>query len=78
MTCKQKLILDYLNAKGGQAYYIDIRDSTGKGFNNEADFDQTLHKLIDYHLISENDQDTLYKLNFPGLTVVYPYPKGVL
>ena len=78
MTYKQKLILDYLNDKGGKAYYIDIRDTVGKDFDNEEDFDRTLNKLIAYHLVFENDQDTFYKLTFPELTVVYAVPHVTL
>jgi hypothetical protein len=59
---KQKIILDYLDDKGGTAHYIDIRDTIGLNIDNEEDFDRTLKKLIACHLVAENEHETLYKV----------------
>ena len=62
MTDKQRLIIDYLTDHNGQGFYIDIRDSMALQYDDEDDFDKTLHQLTDLGIIYENDNDTLYKL----------------
>ncbi len=66
MTERQKFIIEYLVTHEGQGYLIDIRDNVAKYFDNEDDFDKTMHELINLNMIYENEYgDTLYKLHLP-------------
>lgn len=78
MTDKQQQIINYLTDHNGQGYYIDIRDSMALQFDDEDDFDKTLYQLTELELIYENDNDTLYKLTFPDLKIVYAIPHVTL
>lgn len=78
MTDKQKLIIDYLTDHNCEGYYVEIRDSISKQFDDEQDFDKTLDQLTDLNLIYENDKDFLYKLTFPDLKIIYAIPHVTL
>jgi hypothetical protein len=78
MTDKQRQIINYLTDHNGQGFYFDIRESMALQFDDEDDFDKTLYQLSNFELIYENDNDTLYKLTFPDLKVVYAIPHVTL
>ncbi len=79
MTDKQKHILDYLYDHKGQDYYINIRDFVAVNFDNENDFETTLHQLKKLNLVIENERaDTFYKLIFPNFKVKHTIPHVTL